>query len=62
MKRKILLKHLEENNCFLYREGGKHSVYKNVVNGKISTVQRHPDINDYLANEICKQLEIPKVR
>ena len=60
MKRKILIKYLEEHNCFLYREGGKHSVYKNTVTGKISTIPRHPNINDFLANEICRQLDIPK--
>lgn len=62
MKRKLLLKHLQRNNCTLHREGGNHSLFKNNTNGKISTIPRHPDINDLLANEICKQLEIPKVK
>lgn len=27
----------------------------------MAAIPRHPDINDYLAKEICKELDIPKI-
>jgi predicted RNA binding protein YcfA (HicA-like mRNA interferase family) len=59
MKRKELLRHLEECGCELLREGANHSLYFNRQKMKISTVPRHTEINDYLARKICKDLEIP---
>jgi predicted RNA binding protein YcfA (HicA-like mRNA interferase family) len=60
MKRNQLLKHLEENDCILYREGGKHSIYQNLSSKKMTSVPRHPDIVENSAFDICKQLGIPK--
>jgi predicted RNA binding protein YcfA (HicA-like mRNA interferase family) len=62
MKRQKLIKYLTENNCFLEREGSRHSIYTNRANGQFSSVPRHPDINDYTINDICKQLGIPKMQ
>ena len=59
MKRRDLIRHLEQHGCALLREGAKHSVYVNVVAGKSSTVPRHREINDFLARKICRDLEIP---
>ncbi len=59
MKRNEFLKHLRKNNCYLLREGGRHSWYCNETNGKRSAVPRHPDINDLLTKKICKDLGIP---
>ncbi len=61
MKRVKFLKYLKQNNCTLIREGGRHSWYKNNLNGKRSAVPRHPDINDLLTKKICKDLGIPPV-
>ena len=58
MKRKDLIKHLNENGCILKREGGSHSVFYNAANKKTSTVPRHNEVNDYLAKKICKDLDI----
>jgi len=60
VKRKDLIRHLEENHCFLLREGSKHSVYQNAVTKKRTTVPRHAEIDRNLAKLICKQLEITK--
>lgn len=60
MKRKELIKHLERYNCYLVREGARHSIYVN-KSGIPVTVPRHPDINDYTAKSICKALEIPVI-
>jgi len=62
MKRRALLKHLSQHGCELLREGGKHSVYWNLVSRRTSTVPRHTEISDALADKICRDLEIPSPR
>jgi len=59
MKRRELIKHLTDNGCVLLREGGKYSVYQNPVNQKEVPITRHPEMEDFAARKICKQLEIP---
>jgi predicted RNA binding protein YcfA (HicA-like mRNA interferase family) len=49
------------NGCVLAREGGKHSLYRNISNGHLSTVPRHSDIKETLCRKICKDLEIPDI-
>jgi mRNA interferase HicA len=60
MKRIDLIRHLESHGVRFLREGGSHSVYVNRATGKVSTIPRHREINDYLAQKICKDLEVPK--
>jgi hypothetical protein len=62
MKRTKLLKYLNENNCFITKEGKRHSIAVNSITGNSTTVPRHSDINDYTAEDICKQLGIPKIQ
>ena len=59
MKRRALVRHLEEHGCELLREGANHSIYVNRATRKTSTVPRHSEINDDLAKKICKDLGIP---
>jgi mRNA interferase HicA len=59
VKRIDLIRHLEQQGCALFREGGNHSVFINPATRKTSTVPRHRDINDFLARKICKDLQIP---
>ncbi|MDO8677797.1 MAG: type II toxin-antitoxin system HicA family toxin [Acidobacteriota bacterium] len=59
MKRRALVRHLEEHGCELLREGGNHSIYVNRQAAKTSSVPRHTEINDDLAKKICKDLGIP---
>jgi len=59
MKRRDLVRHLVELGCLLLREGAKHSVYHNPATGKVSTIPRHKEVNDYLARKICRDLGIP---
>jgi predicted RNA binding protein YcfA (HicA-like mRNA interferase family) len=58
MKRRELLRHLEECGCVLLREGSNHSVYINRIKKKVSTIPRHNEINDFLAKKICKDLDV----
>ena len=56
MKRVDLIRHLERHGVQFLREGGSHSVYVNRTAGKTSTIPRHREINDFLAQKICKDL------
>lgn len=53
VKRRELIKYLEENDFYLLREGSNHSVYTN--NQKTIPVKRHRTIDRITANELCKQ-------
>jgi predicted RNA binding protein YcfA (HicA-like mRNA interferase family) len=61
MKRNKLVKYLEKNGCVFIREGGSHSLYKNLVNSNISTIPRHPEIKENLCRKICKDLGIKDI-
>ena len=58
MKRRDLLKHLEENGCEFLREGGSHTVYVNRMKRKSTTIPRHREIDENLCKKICKDLGI----
>jgi mRNA interferase HicA len=60
VKRRELIRHLEQNGCELLREGGRHSVYVNLARRRTSAVPRHNEIADKLARKICRDLEIPE--
>ena len=59
MKRRDLVRHLEQHGCALLREGANHSIYVNRAAGKTSTVPRHTEINNDLAKKISKDLGVP---
>ena len=60
MKRRDLIRHLEEHGCQLLREGGNHTIYVNRTAKKSSSVPRHNEINNDLAKKICKDLQVPQ--
>ena len=60
MKRRELIRHLERNGCRELREGGRHTVYVNPREGKVSAVPRHNEVNDILARKICRDLRVPE--
>jgi mRNA interferase HicA len=59
VKRRDLLKYIEEFGCRLLREGGRHTVYFNPTTKQTSTIPRHKEVDDFLAKKICKDLGIP---
>lgn len=59
MKRRDLIRHLEQHGCELLREGGNHTIYVNRRARTVSSVPRHREIFEFLARKICKDLEIP---
>lgn len=56
MKRKDLIKRIEELVCVLIRHGGKHDWYRNPVTGMFQPIPRHNEINEFLARQIIKRL------
>jgi mRNA interferase HicA len=54
LKRRDLVRHLEQHGCGLLREGANHTIYINRSARKTSTVPRHSEINNELAKKICK--------
>ena len=57
MKRRDLIRHLGTHGCVFLREGGSHTVYVNRLSGKVSTIPRHREINDFLPRKISRDLE-----
>jgi len=60
MKRKDLIRHIEQHGCEFLREGSKHTVYVNRTAQTSSAVPRHREINDFLARKICRDLHVPE--
>ncbi|PIX89231.1 MAG: addiction module toxin, HicA family [Nitrospirae bacterium CG_4_10_14_3_um_filter_44_29] len=57
MKRKDLLRQLEEMGCIFIRHGGKHDWYQNPRTKVAQPVPRHNEINDNLVKQIIKMLK-----
>jgi mRNA interferase HicA len=56
MKRKDLIRELEQLGCVLYRHGGRHDIYINTATGQKSPIPRHNEVKDSLCRLIRKQL------
>lgn len=56
MKRKDLIKRLNDSGCILVRHGSRHDLYKNPATGKKQPVPRHNEIDENLAKHIIKEL------
>ena len=60
IKRRDILKYLEENGFFFQREGGNHTIYKNGKGIRVS-VGRHNTFERKEANQICKEAGLKKI-
>jgi mRNA interferase HicA len=56
VKRRELIRELENAGCYLKRHGGNHDIYTNPKNGKTAPVPRHAEIKDSLCELIRRQL------
>ncbi|MEK7408125.1 MAG: type II toxin-antitoxin system HicA family toxin [Acidobacteriota bacterium] len=56
MKRRDLIRRLEDSGCVLVRHGGKHDWYHNPRTRMSQPVPRHQEINENLARHILKKL------
>jgi len=57
MKRRDLIRILEEMGCNLTRHGSNHDWYTNEETKQSQPVPRHNEINDFLAKSIIKKLK-----
>jgi len=57
MKRRDLIKLLEQMGCVLARNGGRHDWYTNPLTQQSQPVPRHSEINEHLAKSIIKKLK-----
>lgn len=56
MKRKELIRQLEQAGCILYRHGSRHDIYINPAAGKKQPIPRHTEIHEKLVKHIKKLL------
>ncbi|WIM06497.1 MAG: type II toxin-antitoxin system HicA family toxin [Candidatus Nitricoxidivorans perseverans] len=57
MKRRDLIRLLEQMGCVLVRNGGRHDWYTNPDTRQSQPVPRHNEINEHLARSIIRKLE-----
>ena len=60
MKRRELLRRLDEEGCVFVRHGAGHDLYRNVITGKMEAVPRHTEIKEMTARAILRNLSAPK--
>jgi mRNA interferase HicA len=58
MKRRDLIKKIEQSGCIFIRHGGKHDWYQNTATGMAQPIPRHKEINEHLARAILKKLSV----
>lgn len=56
MKRRELIRKIEEMGCRLIRHGSKHDWYQNPSTGMAQPVPRHREIGEFLARSILRKL------
>ena len=59
MKRRDLIKKLEDAGCHFVRHGGKHDWYQNPQTGVSQPVPRHSELKENLCRSIIKKLSHP---
>lgn len=56
MKRRDLIRAIEEQGAILIRHGGKHDWYQNRETKACQPVPRHNEINEHLARAVIRKL------
>jgi predicted RNA binding protein YcfA (HicA-like mRNA interferase family) len=59
MKRRDLIRHLEEHGCEFVREGKEHTLYINRQTKKAVAVPRHREIPPGTARAVSRALGVP---
>jgi mRNA interferase HicA len=57
MKRKHLIRKMEEMGCVFIRHGGNHDWYQNPRTKVAQPIPRHSEINENLSKHIIKMLK-----
>ena len=61
MKRRALARHLHAQGCHLLRQGSNHEWWVNPSTNERSSVPRHQEVTNVLANKICRDLGVAEV-
>lgn len=56
MKRRHLVRELEQHGCRLLRRGARHDLYWNPLTGRRQPVPRHTELDEHLARHIRRHL------
>jgi mRNA interferase HicA len=56
MKRRELIRRLQQEGCVLLRSGAHHDIYVNSKTGKKQPVPRHTEIDEHLVAHILRYL------
>jgi predicted RNA binding protein YcfA (HicA-like mRNA interferase family) len=59
VKRRDLIRKIEEQGAVFVRHGGKHDWYQNSRTGVFQPIPRHSEINENLARSILRKLASP---
>jgi predicted RNA binding protein YcfA (HicA-like mRNA interferase family) len=57
MKRRDLIRQLEQSDCVFIRHGGRHDWYQNPRTGACQPIPRHIEIKEHLARHILHKLK-----
>ena len=57
MKRRNLIKKIEDMGCIFIRHGGRHDWYQNPQTKSSQPIPRHSEIKEFLAKHIIKMLK-----
>lgn len=60
VKRRDIIKYLEENGFYFLREGANHTIYTN-GKGLLIPIKRHRIFDRNTANKICKEAGLPQI-
>ncbi len=60
VKRRDVIRYLEQCGFFLKREGKRHSFYAH-EDGRAIAVKRHKIFDRITANEVCKDAHVPAI-
>jgi mRNA interferase HicA len=58
LKRRDLIKLLEENGCVFLRHGGRHDIYLNPITAKTQGIPRHTEVKESVAKNILIELGV----
>jgi predicted RNA binding protein YcfA (HicA-like mRNA interferase family) len=59
MKRRDLIRRIEEGGAVFIRHGGKHDWYQNPTTKMAQPVPRHSEIKEFVAKSIIRKLASP---
>jgi len=54
-------KALRNNGCMILREASNHTIWKDPLNNKQSSLPRHSELVNITCKVICKQLEVKNI-